>query len=114
MQVRFYYSFTSRDNLYIVMEYLNGGDCFSLLRVLGALDEDTARLYIAETVLALEYCHTQVTVIPTAACAAFINIRSGPEMRLHAVLTQFWVVLPCLACVQFLHEIGAAQTQMLI
>ncbi len=59
-QVRFYYSFTSRDNLYIVMEYLNGGDCFSLLRVFGALDEDTARLYIAETVLALEYCHTQV------------------------------------------------------
>ena len=38
-QVRFYYSFTSRDNLYIVMEYLNGGDCFSLLRNLGALDE---------------------------------------------------------------------------
>ena len=26
--VRFYYSFTSKDNLYIVMEYLNGGDCF--------------------------------------------------------------------------------------
>ncbi len=26
--VRFYYSFTSRENLYIVMEYLNGGDCF--------------------------------------------------------------------------------------
>ncbi|DBA81919.1 TPA: hypothetical protein ACH3X1_007632 [Trebouxia sp. C0004] len=60
--VRFYYSFTSRDNLYIVMEYLNGGDCFSLLRVFGALDEDTARLYIAETVLALEYCHTQAII----------------------------------------------------
>ena len=60
LQVRFYYSFTSRDNLYIVMEYINGGDCFSLLRVLGALDEESARLYIAETVLALEYCHTQV------------------------------------------------------
>ena len=63
LQVRFYYSFTSRDNLYIVMEYLNGGDCFSLLRVLGALDEETARLYVAETVLALEYCHTQVCTI---------------------------------------------------
>jgi microtubule-associated serine/threonine kinase len=57
--VRFYYSFTSRDNLYIVMEYLNGGDCFSLLRNLGALDEDIARQYVAEAVLALEYCHTQ-------------------------------------------------------
>ncbi len=58
-QVRFHYSFTSRENLYIVMEYLNGGDCFSLLRTLGALDEEVARQYVAETVLALEYCHTQ-------------------------------------------------------
>jgi len=57
--VRFYYSFTSKENLYIVMEYLNGGDCFSLLRKFGALDEDVARLYISETVLALEYCHAQ-------------------------------------------------------
>jgi len=59
LQVRFYYSFTSRDNLYIVMEYANGGDCYSLLRNLGALDEDAARMYVAETVLALEYCHAQ-------------------------------------------------------
>ncbi|GAX76983.1 hypothetical protein CEUSTIGMA_g4430.t1 [Chlamydomonas eustigma] len=57
--VRFYYSFTSRENLYIVMEYLNGGDCFSLLKQFGGLDEDVARQYVAETVLALEYCHTQ-------------------------------------------------------
>lgn len=57
--VRFYYSFTSKENLYIVMEYLNGGDCYSLLRKFGALDEDVARLYVAETVLALEYCHAQ-------------------------------------------------------
>lgn len=62
-QVRFYYSFTSRNNLYIVMEYLNGGDCYSLLRNLGAVGEDTARQYVAETVLALEYCHTQVEVL---------------------------------------------------
>ena len=60
VQIRFYYSFTSRDNLYIVMEYLNGGDCFSLLRNMGALEEEVARLYAAEAVLALEYCHTQV------------------------------------------------------
>ena len=58
--VRFYYSFTSRDNLYIVMEYVPGGDAFSLLRSLGYLDEEAARLYVAEAVLALEYCHTQV------------------------------------------------------
>lgn len=32
------------------MEYLNGGDLYSLLRNLGCLDEDMARVYIAEVV----------------------------------------------------------------
>ena len=62
--VRFYYSFTSVDNLYIVMEYVSGGDMYSLLRTMGALDEAIARVYIAEAVLALEYCHTQVGAVP--------------------------------------------------
>ncbi|XP_022038790.1 probable serine/threonine protein kinase IRE4 isoform X1 [Helianthus annuus] len=56
--VRFFYSFTSKDNLYLVMEYLNGGDLFSLLRNVGCLGEDVARVYIAELVLALEYLHS--------------------------------------------------------
>ncbi|OVA18675.1 Protein kinase domain [Macleaya cordata] len=56
--VRFYYSFTCRDNLYLVMEYLNGGDLYSLLRKVGCLEEDVARTYIAELVLALEYLHS--------------------------------------------------------
>lgn len=52
-QVRFFYSFTCRENLYLVMEYLNGGDLYSLLRNLGCLDEDVARVYIAEVVSVL-------------------------------------------------------------
>ncbi|GJM96380.1 hypothetical protein PR202_ga13208 [Eleusine coracana subsp. coracana] len=60
--VRFFYSFTSRDNLYLVMEYLNGGDLYSLLRNLGCLDEDVARVYLAEVVLALEYLHSMQIV----------------------------------------------------
>ncbi|KAL6643878.1 hypothetical protein ACP70R_018644 [Stipagrostis hirtigluma subsp. patula] len=46
------------ENLYLVMEYINGGDLYSLLRNLGCLDEDMARTYIAELVLALEYLHS--------------------------------------------------------
>ncbi|KAJ6956737.1 hypothetical protein NC652_007715 [Populus alba x Populus x berolinensis] len=56
--VRFFYSFTCRDNLYLVMEYLIGGDLYSLLRKVGCLEEDIARIYIAELVLALEYLHS--------------------------------------------------------
>ncbi|KAA8537649.1 hypothetical protein F0562_027257 [Nyssa sinensis] len=56
--VRFFYSFTSRDYLYLVMEYLNGGDLYSLLRKVGCLEEDVTRIYIAELVLALEYLHS--------------------------------------------------------
>ncbi|XP_028756617.1 probable serine/threonine protein kinase IREH1 isoform X1 [Neltuma alba] len=56
--VRFFYSFTCSENLYLVMEYLNGGDLYSLLRNLGCLDEEVARVYIAEVVLALEYLHS--------------------------------------------------------
>ena len=44
----------------MVMEYLNGGDCFSLLQELTCLDEEMARQYIAETVLALGYLHDQI------------------------------------------------------
>ncbi|GFY84319.1 AGC (cAMP-dependent, cGMP-dependent and protein kinase C) kinase family protein [Actinidia rufa] len=58
IKVRFFYSFTCRENLYLVMEYLNGGDLYSLLRNLGCLDEEMARVYLAELVLALEYLHS--------------------------------------------------------
>lgn len=66
--VRSFYSFTSKDNLYIVMEWISGGDTASLLKNMGALDEHVARQYIAETILALEWCHSQV--LPCSPCSA--------------------------------------------
>mmetsp|Transcript_8256 Transcript_8256/g.10223 ORF Transcript_8256/g.10223 Transcript_8256/m.10223 type:complete len:307 (-) Transcript_8256:6-926(-) len=55
--MKMFFSFQSKKNLYMVMEYLNGGDCFALLRELTCFDEDMAQQYIAETVLALGYLH---------------------------------------------------------
>lgn len=36
---------------------LSGGDCATLLKNIGALPVELARMYFAETVLALEYLH---------------------------------------------------------
>lgn len=56
---KLFFSFQSKDYLYLVMEYLNGGDCASLVKTLGGLSQDWARNYIAEVVLGLEYLHTR-------------------------------------------------------
>ncbi|XP_058146521.1 microtubule-associated serine/threonine-protein kinase 1 isoform X2 [Dasypus novemcinctus] len=50
-------SFETRRHLCMVMEYVEGGDCATLLKNIGALPVEMARLYFAETVLALEYLH---------------------------------------------------------
>ncbi len=57
--VKFICSFQSKDHLYLVQEYCNGGDCGNMLKNLGCLEEDWAKVYIAEIVLALEYLHSQ-------------------------------------------------------
>ena len=44
--------------LYLVMEYCIGGDVASLLRNIGPFEEEMARVYAAETVLALECLHS--------------------------------------------------------
>ncbi|GAV90923.1 Pkinase domain-containing protein [Cephalotus follicularis] len=58
VRMPFVVSWSNMENLYLVMEYINGGDLYSLLRNLGCLDEDMARIYMAEVVLALEYLHS--------------------------------------------------------
>nr|XP_036878486.1 microtubule-associated serine/threonine-protein kinase 1 isoform X2 [Manis javanica] len=50
-------SFETRRHLCMVMEYVEGGDCATLLKNIGALPVEMARMYFAETVLALEYLH---------------------------------------------------------
>ena len=51
------YSFQDDYYLYLVMDYLPGGDLMSLLIKKDILTEDEARFYIAELVLAIEDLH---------------------------------------------------------
>lgn len=54
---KLYWTFSSKDYLYLVMEYLNGGDCASLIKVLGGLPEDWVKKYLGEVVLGVEHLH---------------------------------------------------------
>ena len=56
---KLYWTFSSKDYLFLVMEYLNGGDCAALVKVLGGLPEDWAKKYMAEVVLGIEHLHSR-------------------------------------------------------
>ncbi|XP_053675715.1 microtubule-associated serine/threonine-protein kinase 2 [Anopheles nili] len=56
--VSMYCSFETKKHLCLVMEYVEGGDCATLLKNIGPLPSDMARFYFAETVLAVEYLHS--------------------------------------------------------
>ena len=59
---KLYWTFSSKDYLYLVMEYLNGGDCASLIKVLGGLPEDWAKKYLGEVILGVEHLHNRSIV----------------------------------------------------
>ena len=51
------YSFQDDNSLYLVMEYLPGGDLMNILMKRDILPEDEARFYLAEMILAVESVH---------------------------------------------------------
>ncbi|KOM39915.1 hypothetical protein LR48_Vigan04g011300 [Vigna angularis] len=55
--VKLYYSFQDDEHLYLIMEYLPGGDIMTLLMREETLTETVARFYIAQSVLAIESIH---------------------------------------------------------
>lgn len=50
-------TFQLKNYLFLVMEYLNGGDCASLLKVLGTIPEEWAKRYVAEVIVGVEDLH---------------------------------------------------------
>ncbi|XP_073418427.1 uncharacterized protein [Dendrobates tinctorius] len=51
-------SFPTKSHLCMVMEYVGGGDCGTLLSTRGPLSVPLGRLYFAEAVLGVEYLHS--------------------------------------------------------
>ncbi|KAI9620262.1 hypothetical protein H4Q26_013831 [Puccinia striiformis f. sp. tritici PST-130] len=55
--VQLYYSFQDSQYLYLLMEFLPGGDLMTMLIKYDTFSEDVTRFYMAECVLALEAVH---------------------------------------------------------
>lgn len=55
--VKLHYSFQDDKNLYLVMEYLPGGDLMTILMKYDILTEEQTRFYIAETAMAIWSVH---------------------------------------------------------
>lgn len=55
--VKLYFSFQDNEHLYLVMEYIPGGDLMSLLIKLKIFPENLANFFLAEIVLAIESVH---------------------------------------------------------
>jgi serine/threonine protein kinase len=54
---RLFFSFQDKDYLYLILEYVPGGDLMTWLIKLDTFDEKMARHYIAETILAINSIH---------------------------------------------------------
>lgn len=61
--VKLKYAFQTPSNIYLVIEYMSGGDLHQLLKKYRNFPEGLAQFYAAEIVLALEYLHEKMNVI---------------------------------------------------
>jgi protein kinase A len=50
-------SFQDRENLYLVMDYLNGGDLRYHIGTKGKFNQAETKFYIANIIIGLEYLH---------------------------------------------------------
>jgi protein kinase X len=57
--VNMYSSFKDTKSLYMLLEYVIGGELFSQLRKVGRFANETAKFYAAEIILALQYLHSK-------------------------------------------------------
>ena len=79
--VKLYFSFQDEE-LFLIMEYLPGGDLMTLLMRTDTLTEDEARFYVAETILAIESIQKssrEDNIIPSSSLSSHMNTSNKPR-----------------------------------
>lgn len=61
--VSMHYAFQTKEKLYIVLDFVQGGELFTHLYKHEHFEEPKVRIYIAEIILALEQLHTVSTLV---------------------------------------------------
>jgi len=72
-----YAAFQTQESLYLVLEYIPGGELFFHLRKRGCFSETQVRFYAAQIVLALEYLHEKGIVIRDLKPENILLMRNG-------------------------------------
>lgn len=55
--VKLYFAFQTEEKLYLVTEFIPGGELYQLIKMLGKFTEKVVKFYICELIIALEYLH---------------------------------------------------------
>ncbi|KAK6202404.1 ribosomal protein S6 kinase [Scheffersomyces amazonensis] len=61
--VKLYYAFQDNNKVYLILEYLDGGELFHHLAIERYMSEKDASYYIAQMILAIRYLHCNLKVI---------------------------------------------------
>lgn len=82
--VRYYSGFQDTSNVYLLLEYIQGGELFSYLRDEGKFDLTRTRLYSGEILLALRFLHQQRIVYRDLKPENLLVRKDG-----HVIITDF-------------------------
>jgi len=88
--VELIYAFQAANKVYLIMEYLSGGELFMQLQKERMLMEDTAIFYLSQIVLALEHLHNKGIIYRDLKPENIMLDREG-----HVKLTDFGCVKEC-------------------